>query len=134
MLDSIHNILVFSPNSFYSTPIFLDSHFSPFDSFTVQVIFCNIFRNKAGGLMAENDDNMDMLKNAKAERAWEKLETAIARMEQAAKARPPAGASETDSGEIDELRKKNATLKEAHQAVSARLDGAIGQLKTILES
>ncbi len=84
--------------------------------------------------MAENDDNMDMLKNAKAERAWEKLETAIVRMEQAAKARPPAGASETDSGEIDELRKKNAALKEAHQAVSARLDGAIGQLKTILES
>lgn len=84
--------------------------------------------------MAENADNIDMLKNAKAERAWEKLDGAIARMELAAKARPPAAAQEANSGEMDELREKNAALKEAHQAVSARLDGAIGQLKTILES
>ena len=63
-------------------------------------------------------------------RAHERLEKAVARLDQAI-----SGAEMgQQTGEIDALKAENAKLQESTRAISGRLDQTIGKLKTVLES
>jgi len=79
-------------------------------------------------------NSAEIMKSAQPQKAWERLDQAVTRMEAAVKARPSLSNDRVDSEESDELRKENSTLKEVNDIVSARLDGAINRLRTILES
>jgi hypothetical protein len=65
------------------------------------------------------------------EQATQRLEAAIARLEQAATAGGEAVATSAASAEAAQ---DNALLRDQADAVAGRLDKAIGQLKTLLES
>lgn len=61
-----------------------------------------------------------------------RLESAIERLEQAISRLDAALQSRADAARAE--RGKYAALKEATEKVSARLDSAIGRLKTVLEN
>lgn len=61
-----------------------------------------------------------------------RLESAIGRLEQAISRLDAALQSRADAARPE--RAKYAALKEATEKVSARLDSAIGRLKTVLET
>ncbi len=61
-----------------------------------------------------------------------RLESPIGRLEQAISRLDAALQSRADAARAE--RAKHAALKEATEKVSARLDSAIGRLKTVLET
>ena len=76
-------------------------------------------------------------KSSQVVRASERLEKAVARLDQAISARPePAlgGDGGQQAEEIAALKAENAKLQETTRAVSGRLDQTIDKLKTVLES
>lgn len=84
--------------------------------------------------------NENITKPPPIERAWEKLDEAVGRLETALGARfddqSGSGAEEADpemAGELEEMRQSNATLRAANETVSERLNGVIGRLRAVLE-
>ncbi len=74
------------------------------------------------------------------ERAWEKLDEAVGRLETALSARfddqSGAGAGEAapeTAGELEEMRRSNATMRAANETVSRRLNGVIDRLRAVLK-
>lgn len=69
------------------------------------------------------------------ETAKDRLEKSIARLEAAVKtqAQPAGGDDEETARALAESQRLCAELKGANQAVTNRLDAAIGRLKTVLE-
>jgi hypothetical protein len=65
------------------------------------------------------------------EQATQRLDAAIARLEQAAAAGGEATAASAASAEVE---RDNAVLRDRADAVAGRLDKAIDRLKTLLES
>ena len=84
--------------------------------------------------MTKHDADADIKKPSKSEQALEKLEAALDLMEKATNERPKTAATDGPSEDLAKLRDHNAALKKTNKAVSARLDGAIDQLRTILEN
>lgn len=79
-------------------------------------------------------------KPSKVERARERLDTAVKRLETALSENPRAGASAGDHAEVGEqvvalqievqaLQSENTSLRNINSQVSDRLDSAIGRLK-----
>ena len=68
-------------------------------------------------------------KTSQVARARERLENAVARLDQAV-----ANSSDSSPGEITALKAQNAKLQETSRTVSGRLDQTIGKLKAVLES
>lgn len=77
--------------------------------------------------------NTSVQKPSRLERARERLDKAVARVEAALETRARNGGDGV-SKELEAVRAKNAALKESYRAVSERLEGTIDRLKTILES
>ena len=76
-------------------------------------------------------------KTSQVVRARERLEKAVARLDQVILKMPEAssgGDSVAQSGEIADLKAQNAKLQEITRTVSGRLDQTIGNLKAVLES
>jgi division protein CdvB (Snf7/Vps24/ESCRT-III family) len=70
------------------------------------------------------------------ETAKNRLEKSIARLEAAVKSQAELAAAGDDDGAAEALAESQrlcAELKDANQAVTNRLDVAIGRLKTVLE-
>tara|TARA_R110002072_G_scaffold6117_1_gene36864 strand:+ start:551 stop:754 length:204 start_codon:yes stop_codon:yes gene_type:complete len=65
------------------------------------------------------------------DRAFERLEGALSRLEKAVQARGAAAAG--DTGDTAALRAENARLQTVTEEVKGRLDGAIGRLEKALE-
>lgn len=84
--------------------------------------------------MTTKTNSAEIMKSAQPQKAWERLDQAVSRMEAAAKARSARSDAPDDSKELDDMREKNSALRETNDIVSARLDGAINRLRTILES
>lgn len=84
--------------------------------------------------MITKTSGAEIMKSSQPQKAWERLDQAVSRMEAAAKVRLARSDSPDGSGELEAMRERNAALRETSDAVSARLDGAISRLRTILES
>ncbi|MBL6927543.1 MAG: hypothetical protein ISR44_00095 [Rhodospirillales bacterium] len=67
---------------------------------------------------------------SRVDKAHDRLETAVAKVEAALNERAPTVAADPD---IEQTRAQNVTLREANEKVSQRLDAAIDRLKTVLE-
>ncbi|MAY66030.1 MAG: hypothetical protein CMM77_02750 [Rhodospirillaceae bacterium] len=64
------------------------------------------------------------------DRAFERVEGALSRLEKAVQAR---GAAAGDGGDAAALRAENDRLQTVTEEVKGRLDGAIGRLEKVLE-
>jgi len=76
-------------------------------------------------------------KTSQVVRARERLEKAVARLDQVVLKMPESssgGDSVAQAGEIANLKAENAKLQEITRTVSGRLDQTIGNLKAVLES
>jgi len=76
-------------------------------------------------------------KTSQVVRACERLEKAVARLDQAVLNIPKTSAggdSGEQAGQITALKAQNAELQEITRTVSGRLDQTIGNLKAVLES
>lgn len=70
-------------------------------------------------------------KPSRVDRAFERLEGALSRLEKAVQARGTAAAG--GGGDTAALRAENARLQTVTEEVKGRLDGAIGRLEKVLE-
>ncbi len=68
------------------------------------------------------------------ETAKDRLEKSISRLEAAVKSQTALAAGDDETAEaLVESQRLCAELRQANQAVTSRLDAAIGRLKTVLE-
>ncbi len=72
-------------------------------------------------------------KSSQVVRARERLEKAVARLDQTLSNRPESS-SGRQTGDLAALQAENARLQETARAISGRLDQTIGKLKAVLES
>jgi len=70
-------------------------------------------------------------KPSRVDRAFERVEAALTRLEQAAKARPAATGG-GDNADAEALRVENQRLQAVNDEVKGRLDGAIERLEQVL--
>ena len=71
---------------------------------------------------------------SRVDKARDRLENAVARVEAALANRVSSVAADPDpDAEIEQTRAENASLREANVVVSQRLDAVIDRLKTVLE-
>lgn len=66
-------------------------------------------------------------------RAMERLESALARLETATEARPPAEEPNENRGDAHAIAAALGELKERHERLKARVEGAIGTLDALIE-
>lgn len=97
------------------------------DGFEGQGIFCPA-RGEVKGLGM----NPTTRKPAQLDRARERLDQAVARLEAALNARGEASDSKL-AKELAAIRSQNAALQEVNDVVSTRLDDAIRRLKSMLK-
>ncbi len=71
-------------------------------------------------------------KPSRVDRAFERLEGALSRLEKAVQVRGTTAAA-GDGGDTAALRAENARLQTVTEEVKGRLDGAIGRLEKVLE-
>ncbi len=74
--------------------------------------------------------NENIIKPPPVERAWEKLDDAVGRLETALNVRFDA---QSEAGELEEMRQSNAGLRAANETVSQRLNGVIDRLRAVLK-
>ncbi len=94
-----------------------------------QSIHLGIFMNATG--------KQNISKASHVDRARERLENAVVRLDQAIKNMPESSSgsgSQEQTGEIAALKAENAKLQETSRTVSGRLDQTIGKLKAVLKS
>ena len=70
-------------------------------------------------------------KPSRVDRAFARVEAALARLEQVAQARPVVAGGD-DIGEAEALRVENQRLQAVNDEVKGRLDGAIERLEQVL--
>lgn len=78
--------------------------------------------------------NTQLHKPARVERAWDRLEKAVSRLDAALAARDGAGPDPETERALEEARDENVRLRETADDLSRRLDGAIARLRTVLEA
>ncbi|MEQ8503968.1 MAG: hypothetical protein RIB80_01495 [Rhodospirillales bacterium] len=74
-------------------------------------------------------------KPSRVDRAFERLDSALSRLEKVVQTRSAmGGGTGNDGGDSDALRQENAHLQAVNEEVKGRLDGAIGRLEKVLGS